>query len=259
MRKFRDFAAIILFVGATLSACSTHVYSPAIRTLPVETAATLPRGKVAVALEGGRTNVWNTNVFAGTARVRYGLLASNDLDLEVEANGLLLDTHDHAASLYGGVKYRLGKHVAVMGGVGGGESFVHAWGHGTLIAGTPHFSALSTGEHFGQLGGDIGSVVAFENRYVVPSLTTRIWVSVPVGAHAINLADSDSYVALQSYQFMTTIGWVATFGLRIPVVHGEGYDHFSFLAGLSIGEWTAPANHSHEGMLALHGGLEFAP
>lgn len=174
-----------------LQHCTPYVFAPPARMASLESAATLHKGEAAVQLEGGAhvgaLLVPNDATFSGTARLKYGF--TGRLDGSIEASFIRsINSIDEPFSaripnvshnLRIGIKQQLAKPIAITSGIGGGLS--------------------SDG---GFVSPDFGIILAWENSYVVPFLSPRIGVSIP-----INLSPN----------FRSCAFAAATFGMRIPI------------------------------------------
>jgi hypothetical protein len=225
-----------------LVGCNRNVYSPPARALPLESVATLPEGDTGVQLEGGVHNrLFGPSVLSGTARVRRGM--SDDLDASIEATTMYVQGENpkpvrasraiHA--LRAGVKWRFAKPLAMTAGVGGGYSAGGAF-----------------------VSPEVGPIVAWENRYLVPFIATRLGVSQPIGARAVDVSDAQDDSRLEKP--VTT--WLATgvVGLRVPIGWAEpqrGTVRGSLLAGLGVTHLFDTRQDDTFGQLAVGGELVF--
>ena len=180
-----------------LCACSPHPFSPPGRTLPLETAAAVGAGNTGVQLEGGiSTEVLGPGVVHATARVRHGV--GEQTDINAEGNFVYYIDDDEQVEAHRGiysgrigVKHAFGQHFALTGGLAAGGS-----------AGGGFFSP------------DFGFIGSFENPYVVPFVSGRMVLSVPMGARGVEFFD-DGVAFTQSPQL--TYGYAVGTGVRVPV------------------------------------------
>lgn len=196
---------------ASTSACTTHLFSPPARMIPLETVATLPAGRAGVAVEGGiGGGIFGPGVTMGTVRLRRGLV--ENLDVSVEGNLLILDWAHLAPSAHLGVKWRAASFLAVTMGLGGGAS-----------------------EASGFLSPDLGLTFAYENPYFIPFFTARIWTSSPFAVRTLTLPINDNEGAMTA-QFRTafTFGTTLTVGFRVPVAtDANGFVRGALALGVS--------------------------
>src|SRR5207249_2798493 len=110
------------------SACSSHVYSPPARPMPLESSATLPAGKTSVGGElGSSSAIFGPNLSSQAARVRHGIadgveLSAEGSHLHVDGTSAAgVDQNAYAGSL--GVKINPGtKHFALTASTGYGTA-----------------------------------------------------------------------------------------------------------------------------------------
>lgn len=216
----RTTAAAAACAGIALVGCQTTVFSPPARPMPLETAATLPPGDTGIQVEGGNhSSVFRPQLWSGTLRVRHGL--SENIDLALEASAVHIDadassnpTSRNLHSLRGGLKYRVMKHFAVAGGVGGGYSAGGAF-----------------------MSPDVGPIVAWENRYVVPFVSARGGLSSPIAPRTVDLSSNGDPPGTTSSRPKPTWLLALAAGLRIPLGRSEpehGTLRGSLLAGVGV-------------------------
>jgi hypothetical protein len=183
-------------------ACSPVALSPAIRTIPLETAQTVRAEHVAVrASGGGSSEVFGPHVAGGSGGLSVGLVDSVELQLDgsfVYVFGL--DEHrslsPYAAAGRIGIKHQPLDWLAFTAGVGTGSG---PWG--------------------AFMGGDLGVIVAYENPYVVPFFAARMQLSLPVNGQ------TETFVSMQSdgsdmitlLRPTTTVYFQPSTGIRIPL------------------------------------------
>ena len=203
----------VVLAGALLSACGYNVYSPPARSVPLESVATLRPGQYAIAADFGvAVSVFGPSIVAASLRARRGTLP--DLDTVIETNLLRVvgqpeaDTREHrnAYDLRAGVQYRLASFVAVSGGLGGG-----AYAGGGFIS------------------PDLGVVVGYENRYLIPFLSVRGYLSQPLAARRVDLGEDEGTRRFSTPS--TTVGVAVSSGLRIPLRHMLERVNPAFLLG----------------------------
>lgn len=200
-------AAISLATG-----CVHHVYSPPARMLPLESAATLSPGETSVQGEFGGVSWIN----GATASVRGRRGITDDLDASVEWSVLHVGresaagTHPNAYAVRAGARYRALPWLAVTSGVGGGGS--------------------SAG---GFVSPDLAAIASWENRWVVPFLSARGSLSVPIGAREVDVTGTSDTARFVGKPGRTWL-YGATAGLRVPWGRRDpGALRGSFLAGLA--------------------------
>jgi hypothetical protein len=199
-----------------LAGCNSTLYSPPARPMPLESAATLPAGDIGLQVEGGvHGRAFGPTILAGSARVRHGL--ARDLELAVDASALHVgvEAGHHPRAIYsarGGAKVRLARPLALAGGFGGGYSAAGAF-----------------------VSPEVGPILAWENRYAVPFVATRLGVSQPVSPRALDVSEAQDGSGVE--QPRTT--WIASavLGVRVPLGWSEpeaGTTRGSLLGGLGL-------------------------
>ncbi len=182
-----------------LAGCNSTLFSPPARPLPLESAATLPRGDTGIQAEGGtHGRLFGPDVLSGTLRVRHGI--ADDVDVAAEVSAMHLDVHPDVPTptsttihaVRAGAKVRLAKPLAIAGGFGGGFSAAGAF-----------------------VSPEAGPIVAWENRYFVPFIATRFGMSQPISPRAIDTSQEQDGSRIDRPR--TT--WIATIvtGFRIPL------------------------------------------
>ena len=225
-----------------LAGCNSAVFSPPARPLPLESAATLPRGDTGIQAEGSANpEVLGPNVLAGSVRVRHGL--TDDVDVEVGGSVMHVaaDTKREvpvSTGIYaarGGAKVRLASPLAITAGFGGGYSAGGAF-----------------------VSPDVGPVLAWENPYCVPFLATRFGVSLPISPRAVDTSEAqDGSRAHRPHAtwILTAIG-----GVRVPLGWSEspkGKVRGSVLAGLGMSHLVDDRTSADFVHLALGGEVVF--
>ena len=192
--------AAIAVAVALLYGCNHEVYSPPSRILPLESAATLAAGETGVQLEGGTHGaVFGPSGESGTMRIRHGI--GSDTDVSGEVSVLHVDgnsaggTYPFLFASRVGVKHQALRWLSLTAGLGGGAS---AGG--------------------GFLSPDLGVIIAYENRYLVPFLGLRASVSVPFDTHPVDTGLAGSDPAGQ-YVYTPPFTWIGggIAGLRVPI------------------------------------------
>jgi hypothetical protein len=178
-----------------MAGCAHHVYSPPARMLPLESVATLPRGETGVQGEFGGVS-W---IDGATASIRARRGFTDRAEVSAEASVLHVGHRSAAGTkrdgfgARAGAKYALASWLAITGGLGGGAS--------------------AAGGFFSP---DLAVIVAWENRYVVPFLSGRASLSLPVGARQVDVTGTDDTTTFVGTPTRT---WIlgATAGVRVPV------------------------------------------
>lgn len=229
--KLNLFAIAALFMLAHVSAgCTTHLYSPPARLVPLESVATLPTGRSGIQVEGGGGGgLFGPSFVTGSLRVRRGL--AERVEASLEGNLLIVSGTQAAPSARAGIKWRANDFLAFTLGVGGGSS----------IAG-------------GFISPDLGVIVAYESRYFVPFLSARVWSSSPVGARTLTLDDGTGTLA--QFRAELTLGTMETLGFRIPFAHEGNFARGAIVLGLSC--YQLIDRTRSDGGVLLNGGAEYA-
>ncbi len=226
-------ATVCLFA----SACATpRIFSPQIRTAPLQSAATVGEGHLGVQLAGSYPifgdsyNVGDETgpIFGGKGRVRYGL--SEEMDLVTEFTGTFsnnsVDPDPFDILALGGavgVKYQFARMVAVEGILGGGAS-----------------------KAGGYLGPAASFIWGYENDVVVPFASLNVGLSVPVAAKNLRGTVPDpccnendpGTVDLVLRPRVTTTFSVAP-GVRVPLGKKDEGVHGNLLFGFEFGWMTS--------------------
>ncbi len=235
-----DRQCLLIVSVSLLTGCNSTLFSPPARPMPLESAATLPRGDTGIQLEGGtHGRTFGPDVLSGTLRIRHGL--SEDVDVSTDVSAMHVDVAPNAkvsSFIYaarGAAKVRLAKPIAIAGGFGGG------------------FSAAG-----GFVSPDVGPIVAWENRYLVPFLATRVGVSQPVSSRSLDTSEAQDGSRIDRPR--TT--WLATavLGLRVPIGWSEpeaGKLRGSLLAGVGLTHVADDRDKDTFGQLAAGGEIVF--
>lgn len=212
-----------------LAACTPFALSPPARTLPLESAATLEPGDLAVQVAGGYDEGVATKLASAAARARVGLVPM--LEAQLDATYVHIEYEDERSPHLGagrlGLKVAPIEHLAFTAGLGFGS---HA--HGA-------FAAI-----------DGGAIVAYENRYLVPWTALRGFVSLPIDPHTITVQAYDDDGELRMFVMTPpdTWGWQLSTGVRLPipideergialsVLVGGAYQRFHSLTGTRVHE-----------------------
>jgi len=225
-----------------LAGCNSTLFSPPARPMPLESAATLPRGDTGIHVEGGsHGRMFGPNLLSGTARVRHGI--AEDVDVAAEVSTMHVDVRPDVPtsastfvhSVRGGAKVRLAKPLAIAGGLGGGFSAAGAF-----------------------VSPEVGPIVAWENRYVVPFLATRFGVSQPISPRAVDTSQQQDWTRIDRARTTWLVTGVA--GLRIPIGWSEpeaGTLRGSLLAGAGVTHVADARDKDTFGQVAVGGELVF--
>ena len=228
---------LLALAPAALTGCTTDVYLPPARMLPLESAATLERGEVGVQVEGAEHGaIFGVSAASGTARVRYGL--DGDTDISAEGSVLVIQ-RDHVANsdpnvfaMRVGIKRRVTPWLSVTGGLGGGAS-----------------------EGGGFVSPDVGFILSYENPYFVPLLTARAGLSQPFDRQPVVIDASNPGVLPP-----LTLDAGGTAGFRIPIDFcepGECHTRASLLGGLGVTVFSySGGTDSPQAVMSLAGGVE---
>jgi hypothetical protein len=225
-----------------LAGCNSTLFSPPARPMPLESAATLPRGDTGIQVEGASSSrIFGPSVVSGTLRVRHGV--TDDLDVAVEATAAHIDaeadvptpTSRAIHALRGAAKLRLAKSFAIAGGLGGGWSAAGAF-----------------------VSPDVGPIVAWENRYVVPFIATRVGVSQPISPHEVDTSQAQDGSRIDRARTTWLVGGVV--GLRVPLGWAKreaGTLRGSLVAGIGMTHLADDRDKDTFGQLALGGEIVF--
>jgi hypothetical protein len=228
-----------------VSGCSYHVLSPPSRVAPLETPRALAVAQNAIAVEGAVSpGVFDPTIVSGALRYRRGLAKQLDGVAELTAMHVLgrpstVKTWPGAYALRAGVKHEAAKTLALTFGLGAGGS----------AAG-------------GFISPDLGLILGYENRYLVPFFSARGFLSQPLAARSVDLGEDDGQRQFSTPS--TTWGTSAALGVRIPLLHEKQLTH-ALALGLAVtylcdkelcGFYTSLAA-SFEGVYAVeHGAYE---
>jgi hypothetical protein len=184
------------------TACAPLAASPAIRTIPLESAQTVRAEHVAVrASGGGHDQIFGPDVATGSGGISVGLAERAELQLD-GAFGYV-DGLDHSRALSPwaaagriGIKHQPVDWLALTGGMGAGSG---PWG--------------------AFMGGDLGIIFAYENPYIVPFFAARMQLSMPVnGQTELLVTQSGDGTSTTTLLSPTTTFWFQpSTGVRIPI------------------------------------------
>jgi hypothetical protein len=231
--------ALVAALALGLGACTPFALSPPARTLPLESAATLDEGDVAVQASATYHDSLGSEGGGASVRARVGLVPQ--LEAQAEATYAYVDYDDERSPHLGagrlGLKLAIVEHLAVVAGFGAGS---HA--HGAFIA------------------PDAGLIVGYENPYVVPWIALRGWVSVPVDAQSVTVTQDDGGDGMPDVFVLVppnTAGWQLSTGVRIPVsIDTERGLGMNVLVGGGYARLHGLDGQNEHGFWQLEGGLE---
>lgn len=228
------------------TACSPIALSPAIRSVPLETAATAREGHVVTRAGGGyHGDGWGTNVDVGSGGVGVGV--AQDVELQVEGSFAYDDTIAHGTRSLSpfvgagrvGIKHRLLDCLAVTGGLGAGSG---PWGA------------------FG--GGDLGVILAYENPYAIPFFAARMQLSLPINAQTETLLDHNGSGTTTTFLTPDATFWFQpSTGVRVPLCRDDGCDGTRVSLVLAVA-WTqiVQVHAPHDGgAFGVEGGILIEP
>lgn len=202
MSSHRNLVLLGLFVTLA-TACSPFAATPALRTVPLETAETVRPEHAALAVSGGAHGgeIFTGDVVSATGRARYGLI--RDVELQLEGSWAYSPDLEEDRSVSGhvgagrlGVKHRVLDWLAFTGGLGVGAG---PWGT------------------YG--GGDLGVIFAYENPYVVPFYAIRMQLTAPFDARTeTHRSTNGSGMPVVTLLTPTASLWFQnSTGVRVPI------------------------------------------
>ncbi len=182
--------------------------SPAIRTVPLESAQTVRPEHVAIrASGGGHDQVFGREVLTGSGGVSVGVVDRVELQADV-GFAYSVDLEERLLSPYAaagriGVKHQPLDWLALTIGLGAGSG---PWG--------------------GFMGGDLGTIFAYENPYVVPFFAARVQLSTPIYAQPETLVsqDGDGMTTMRLLDPTTTFWFQPSTGIRVPICADRACD-----------------------------------
>ena len=233
--------ALVALAG---TACSHRVYSPPARMMPLASPA-VAEGVVVGGSVSTQGALFGPDVVGASGQVRYGATETLETSAEVMVvhveGDSVADTHPNIYGARVGVKWApepVSRFLALTGGVGGGAS---AGG--------------------GFVSPDLGLVVGWENRYVVPFVGFEASVSLPIDAQAVDTSEGDDDLGTHVSTPDRTWATRLTVGLRVPVTLGSGHGGSFYLAASSLRLSTRgepdDGEDDDEGFGGLGGGFEF--
>jgi hypothetical protein len=233
--------SLACLVGLFSVACAPIAVTPAIRTVPLESAQTVRPEHVAVRASGGGHHTgWEGAATAGGG-VSVGVVE----DVEVQLDGsfaYFMGFGSRALSPYAaagriGIKHQPLEWLAFTGGLGAGSG---PWG--------------------AFFGGDLGVIFAYENPYFVPFFATRMQLSLPVDGmtERIRVEHPDREDTFTVLNPTTTLWFQPSVGFRIPICTDAACDgaRISLTAAFA---WTmiVAVDQAHNGgALGAEGGLQ---
>lgn len=224
---------LLLVISTLLTlACSHNAYTPPSRTMALASPQTLQKDEAKLrANVTGSADLFGPAVAAASGGYRRGM--DEELELEVDLSYFQVMDRSTANTTRGiamarvGGKYRptQSAHLALVAGAGGGYS--------------PAAGAY--------LSGDLGVVVGYENRYVVPYLSAGVFGSVPLNPRAVNVTGVEDQSTFMDTP-ENTVGLSVGAGLKIPVRSA------ALLLGLS--NTRLMDNDSEDDFLSVGAGVE---
>lgn len=193
----RQLAPLLVVLTA---ACTPYAASPAIRSLPLETVATVRAEHAAVAVAGGAHGGWG-EMGTASGRVRYGLV--DDVELQVEGAWAYSPDLERDRPISGhigvgriGLKHAPLEWLAFTAGFGTGAGPWGAYG-----------------------GGDLGAIFAYENPEIVPFLALRMQLTGAFDPQAEPYTTSNgSGGTMTTFLTPATMLWFQpSTGFRIPI------------------------------------------
>ncbi len=197
----------LVALGCTQVGCISHLYSPAARMAPLESARPVGKGKVSTAAAIGHyaeeTGFEGTNV---SVKLRRGVTEHSEAGLD--ANVMVGDNSDAASHVDPNIwSARLGGKWA--------PALLHDWvslaygvGGGTSAAGT-------------FVSPDVGVIGAYENPYVVPFVSVDGFVSVPLDPQPVDVSSDTQDPGTNVYTVKTTWGATLAGGVKVPIHLGQ--------------------------------------
>jgi hypothetical protein len=182
-------------------ACAPIAVTPAIRTVPLESAQTVRAEHVAVRASGGGHHTGWEPVATGSGGVSVGLVDHVELQLDgafAYLGGLCCsrDISRYAGAGRIGIKHQPLEWLAFTGGMGAGSG---PWG--------------------AFLGADLGAIFAYENPYVVPFFAARMQLSQPIDGQTerIVTTSGDGTETVTLLDQTMTLWFQPSAGVRIPI------------------------------------------
>lgn len=248
--------ALLGSVLLLLAGCTYHVFSPPAGSFAVDTSRTLGEGRTSVKAEGSYSaSVWGPRVRSHRLTLRHGLHEKVDLLVAPALTQVVRESSGGSRgeiyALAAGAKYAPIKHFAVVGGFGAGYSAAGAF-----------------------VSPSLGFILAYENPYVVPFLSSTVFISAPMGTRSVRVpvsrgddpdlpkvlgdtAGGEDWVALKPAR---TYGWQSSVGARVWLNSDQRAQVQSSL--LLAAGWTTLVDHfgMRESEVYLGGSvaLEFA-
>lgn len=190
---------LVLVLAVAAEACSPYLHSPPARTIPLETAAALPKGDFGFqAAGGGGSALWGPKLGGGTVQARFGV--GRNFEVAGEGSALRIGRQDDEwssnarATIFAGrtgFKYSPTSWFAVQAGFGGGTS----------AAG-------------GFISPDGGVIFSYQNKVAIPFFAGGFYYSHPVNPKPVVFFDDRNNVEVLYPD--RTLGGYMNFGVRIP-------------------------------------------
>lgn len=201
---------------ALVTACTTEVFTPPARPMPLTGAVAPGLGKHDVQLDASSAGVvMGPGITAGNLRYRHGVAGSTALTVDAG----LVHVRDGGGGSFdpqAGMA-RVGVHTSApaadgidMGGFAGAGGG-HAWGIGSWVSGDAGFAFTGT------------------NKWFRPTLVADIYLSQPFATHVFYADDT-------MLRLPTTWGWQLLLGAEV------GVSHKAVIAGVMIAQLFANAN-----------------
>jgi hypothetical protein len=214
------------------AACNHNVYTPPARAFGITSPQVLEDGETAVrANVSSSSQLFGPEIIAGSAGVRRG--TANNVELVGDLSYAKVNEASAADSNRSIAMGRIGgkvhptesRNLAITAGIGGGY-------------------APAAGMY---ASADLGVVVGYENRYVIPFASAGAYTSVPIDPKEVNTTQpGDSEQRLDTPE--KTLGLTIGAGLKIPL------DSSALLLGMT---WVqVHDNDSHDEFMTIGAGVE---
>jgi len=191
----------------TLAACPTHVVSPPLQLAHLDSPALLPEGGNALAGEAALGSaVFGPELAVGGLRYRHGV--NERLEVQASTNLGWVTSPSGADTFRGIFAGRLGIKGAIA------EADGVSWLSGYAGAG----AGVSAGGAYSAI--DLGLVIGYENRWLVPYLALGGVMSLPINPKEVDIrhAERDPEDGPVLDRPHATFGYQLTAGLRYPAI-----------------------------------------
>jgi len=224
---------VMPMIAMLVTACTTEVFTPPARPMPLTGADAPALGKRDVQLDASSAGeVMGPGITTGNLRYRHGIAESTALTVDAglvhvrDSSGGMFDPHAGTARVGVHTSAAATDEIDMAGFAGAGAG--HAWGVGSWVS------------------GDAGFAFSGRNKWFRPTLVGDLYLSQPFATHVFTVDNT-------MLRLPRTWGWQLLVGAEI------GVSRRALIAGLMISQLFADANDTqgdiHSTFIGLGGGV----